>query len=51
MNTISADLPSEMGDLQVVEVTRGYIWHVDVWSLSLSVVVVLCTDSLTIASG
>ena len=48
MNTISADLPSETGDLQVVEVARGYIWDIDVWSLSLSV---LCTDSETIASG
>ncbi len=48
MNTISADLPSETGNLQVVEVARGYIWDVDVWSLLLSV---LCTDSLTIASG
>jgi hypothetical protein len=49
LNTISADLPSETGDLQVVEVARGYIWDINVWSLvSLSV---LCTDSETIASG
>ena len=48
LNTISADLPSETGDLQVVEVARGYVCDVNVWSLLLSV---LCTDGVTIASG